>query len=379
MQKSRLPLILAVIATFGAPVLSWAGPEPIVDIPTADKNVAMGGEFKSTKDLIAQEETSKWWNINADMGYWSTYIFRGTDLTPNSAGIVYGQVAFSAKGFTIGTWAASQLGTAVVNGATAVGESGSGISPYNDPGVSLDTARQSHFKEVDVFVSYTHSFGWVDVTVGNVAFFILRSEVDRFFDLKGTTVLGFTDYAVPENETFDRLFIALSTSKIHPGGIQIVPTITYYQTVYNHGDPPRDAPGVLGPDFYGYSPDYYSLCILGFKRNDKLGGYLEGKVQAVIPIIRDRLRIEPIALVSYSAGDRSEAVTVTEECPTPPKSSSKPLYGFNHFQTGGELVLQVNEHLRFIGFGYYARHLASPTAGTEENEGWGGGKVALSF
>src|SRR5207248_9072349 len=136
----------------------------------------------------------------------------------------------------------------------------------------------------DVFSSYTHSFGPLDVTVGNIAFFIFRSSVDQFRNLiTGTQV----NYAVPENETFDRLFIALSTSQIHPFGISIVPTVTYYQTIYNHAEPIAPESGQFGPADFGLSESAYELQLLAFKRNETLGGYLEGKVQAVIPIIKN--------------------------------------------------------------------------------------------
>ena len=187
----------------------------------------------------------------------------------------------------------------------------------------------------------------------------------------------FTPFAVPEDEKFDRIFLALSTSKIHPFGISIVPTVTYYQTIYNHAEPITPRPGEVGPA-PGESDQAYELRLLGFKRNDTLGGYVEGKVQAAIPIIKDVLRLQPTALISYSAGDRSEAVNVTP-AQIGTKSSSRPLYGFNHFQGGAELVLQITRWLSVSGFGDYAYHIANPVAGTQKDEEWGGGYVTVSF
>ena len=373
---------LAVFATLSAAVVfvCYAGPEPLVEIPTSAQ---MGIESKSVlsdKNTVTEEkEPAKWWSVNVQAGYWSEYIFRGTNLTPNSDGIAYQQAYFSAKGFTLGAWFASQLGTAVVPDATLVGEAGGGFSPFGRPGFK-DFATQTSFHELDIFSSYSHSFGPLDVTVGNVAFFIFRSAVDRFLGPNSEV-----DYAVPENEIFDRLFISLGTSKLHPFGVSIVPTVTYYQTIYNHVDPIVTHNGELGPQNdtaigCPCSDSTYELLELGFKRNDTLGGYLEGKVQAVIPIVDHVLRLQPTVLISYSAGDRSEAIPLTQaQFRANPQPSAEPLYGFNHFQGGAELVLQINKWLSVTGFGNYAHHIAQPVAGTERDEEWGGGYVTVSF
>lgn len=324
------------------------------------QNVEVRHDSKDSKTPpITQQPAEQWWSLTMETGYSNKYMFRGTNLTPNSDGIAFEEVRFSAKGFTFGVWAAHQIGDAIVPHNTAVGESGGGglgtIPPEIIPGIGVvsfdDTAIQSRFNELDVYFSYYHSFGWIDLTVGNIAFFVDRSQIDRF-DVFLDGVLFLTqDFTSIENETFDRLFVALSTHKLP---CNIVPTLTYYQTVYNNGiNPGRD--------------------IIYFDRNDELGGYLEAKISASIPLVRDRLSLEPTALVSYSFDDRSEA-TNTGFIPT-----SLPLNGFNHFQAGAELVWHLNDHVRLIGFGNYAHHFAAPTGGTEENTGWGGGRVSISF
>jgi hypothetical protein len=333
----------------------------------------------SDKNTVAevQEPAAKWWSISAQVGYWSEYIFRGTNLTPDSDGIEYQQLYFKAKGFTLGAWYATQLGTAVVPNATVVGEGGGGFSPFGAPAAPFqDVATQKSFQELDIITSYSHSFGPVDVTVGNVAFFIFRDAVDRFL---GTATPSETDFAVPEDETFDRVYIALATT-FHPfGEVSITPTVTYYQTVYNHAAPISPENGEVGP-LPGESDRQYELRLLGFERNDTLGGYVDARVQAVIPLIDHRLRLQPTALITYSAGDRSQASGITQaQFLTRHQSTSEPLYGFNHFQTGTELVLQINRWLSVTGFGNYAYHIAALTAGTDRNEEWGGGYVTVSF
>src|SRR5206468_2725556 len=163
-------LFWIAIAFFCATHASYAQADPTVHNPfpagsalinigpNSDNNLTLGGEYKSPKNVVTEEKPApKWWSITAEVGYESEYIFRG--------------------------------------------------------GTSLDTAFQYRFKELDVFSSYSHSFGPLDITVGNIAFFIWRSEVDQFrFTFLGRTFQD--NFAVPEDEVFDRLFISLSTSKI---------------------------------------------------------------------------------------------------------------------------------------------------------------------
>jgi hypothetical protein len=367
---------------------------PAPALPNSDSGMTIGSEYKSTKNVITPEEKpAKWWSVTMEVGYSSEYIFRGTNLTPNSDGIEWQQIVFSGKGFTLGAWYATQIGTAEVANATVVGESSGAFSPFGAPAFPEfeDFAVQSRFKELDIFASYTHSFGPIDITFGNIAFFIFRSETDHYTFLPtgvpcpfpGSSGFGpcFEAFGVPENEQFDRLFLAVSTNKIHPFGIPIIPTVTYYQTILNEANAIR-TPGVngVGPDTLGMSEEEYELTQLAFKRNDKLGGYLEGKIQSVIPIVGNVLRLEPTAIISYSVGDRSEAISISQaQWLAHNRSLAKPLYGFNHFQTGAELVLQISRWMSVSGFGNYAYHIANPTAGTDRNEWWGGGKVTVSF
>jgi hypothetical protein len=373
MQPFRFAPVLAGVAFFCLDAASYGGPEPIVDIPTADKNVVLAGQHKSAKEVMMQEETAPWWSITIESGYSSKYIFRGTDLTPNSDGIVFSEVKASAWGFTLGAWVASQIDEAIVPFATAVGEAGGGTLTPGGVFLGKDTAIQSRFSEVDLYLQYAHSFGWIDVAVGNIAFLIFREQRDEFqfydFCFEGdpptppVPTNDFDTFRSIGNEQFDRLFISVSTSKIP----YLVPRVTYYQTIYNEGDE-GDGPGILG-----------------FTRNDKLGGYLEGKLSSTIPLIHDLLTLQPTALVSYSFDDRSKSISFTD--PAAPCISkvveipptAVPLTGFNHFQTGSELVLQISQNFKVVGFGNYAYHFAAPTAGTDKNEYWGGAKLVFLF
>jgi hypothetical protein len=240
-------------------------------------------------------------------------------------------------------------------------------------------AQQDRFNEIDLYLQYSFSVGPVDVTVGNIFFYIDRDATTRltlqeYFasedardlvsQLSRTTLLDNLrgtlrpehpeDFLINkgkkvsrtfegiEDEQFDRLFVSLSTSTIP----YITPRITYYQTIYNEGTEAAKELHVL--------------------RNDEKGGYLEAKVNAEIPLIKDRLNLDPYALVSYSFGDRSE-----------PDGSA--LYDWNHFQAGAELVFQVTDNFRLVPQINYMTRLSDPTPGTEQNEWWGGAQAEVVF
>lgn len=242
-------------------------------------------------------------------------------------------------------------------------------------------AFQDRLTEIDLYLQYSFSLGPVDITLGNIFFYLDRdattrvdfreffasedarelvtflSQLDARFGgfLPGNPRAGHPEdilvnkgrrvsrtFEAVEDEQYDRLFVSLSTSRIP----YVIPRITYYQTVYNEGD--------TGDQ------------LLGATRNDEKGGYLEIKVNGEIPIVRDRINLDPYALVSYSAGDRSE-----------PDGSA--LYDWNHFQAGAELVIQITDNFRVIPQINYMHHISDAPLGTAEDEWWGGAKAEVTF
>jgi hypothetical protein len=338
--------------------------EPVVQDRYSTSDAKESNDSKAT---IEQQQTEKWWSITMESGYETEYVFRGTNLTPNSDGFQFDQVYFSGKGLTFGVWIGAQLGTAEAGpGVTALGESGGGSGRGGNKFHGNDFAVQNKFREIDLFSLYRFPLGPIDITLGNIVFLIHRRQVEEFRLDPEFIIIGLPPilrFAAPGNETFDRIFLALSTSKIRSGGYSLTPTVTYYQTVYNHSSGPTDD---------------YTLQNLGFIRNDELGGYLEGKIQGVIPIIDNVLRLEPFALISYSFKDRSEAVNLPPEL-IRVEPSSRPLTGFNHVQVGVDLVFQITKHFSVTGFGDFSHHISDPTGGTERNEWWAGGKGTISF
>src|SRR5439155_221460 len=104
----------------------------------------------------------------------------------------------------------------------------------------LPETTQRTFDEIDVYLNYHIPLWWFDLTVGDVGFFIHRdavTKVDLVFSGFGT-LFSFPAPTVGD-EQFDRLFARLSTSKIP----YVVPSVTYYQTIYNDG---QDGHALLG-------------------------------------------------------------------------------------------------------------------------------------
>lgn len=378
------------------------------------------------KQVVIEEPEKMTGSISA--GYNTRYIFRGTNLMPSADGMISTDLHVNYGGFTFGAWIGTQMGTASVPGALAIGEGGGGGSAdlgvargaglgglgnaavtgdqlvnfiAGTFGVSPDVvtsefqrilnaqipqqitrikqsseAFQDRFNEIDLYAQYSFSLGPVDITLGNIFFYIDRDSETRitareYFAsedarslieaLAGTPLLpGFTRPKNPEDfllnsgrkisrtygaigdEQFDRLFISVSTNAIP----YIVPRATYYQTIYSEGQNPDPELGVF--------------------RNDRKGGYLELKINGEIPLIQDRLNLDPYVLASYSAGDRTD-------------KNGHSLDAWNHFQAGAELVWQVTDTFRLIPQINWMTRLSDPPLGTNEDEWWGGAKAEILF
>src|SRR5438132_825573 len=85
-------------------------------------------EYKSTQNVKATqatEEAAQFWSWSANAGYTSEYIFRGTNLMPDSDGGAFATMNVSKWGFTFGIYGIHQIGTAKAN-AFSIGEAGGG-------------------------------------------------------------------------------------------------------------------------------------------------------------------------------------------------------------------------------------------------------------
>lgn len=374
-----------VVATSTAPKNS-----PAVQVPTSSDqtgtstpSATLGGEYKSTKNVVEEAERTTFWNWAVDVGYVSEYNFRGTNLTPNS-GAVFGDAEVSKWGFTLGIFVIGQTGKSHAE-SWAMGESGGGGGGTNFPGQQagafslVPQTVQTGFTEIDAFINYTLSLGPVDLTVGNIAFFIERDATTKFsLVFPGFFAINHLPADTIGDEQFDRVFVRLSTSKIP----YVTPSITYYQTVWNEGQD-RQVFTTLARRA-GFAPFGPTL------RNESLGGYLEGRVKGHIPVT-SWISIDPYGIISYSFHDRTEPIDNPRNLRELIRGQS--LVGWNVAQVGLEVPIrlwQFTGHpvgnfagdevaLYVVPSGWYSYHISDPTPGTERNEGWYGAKLTLTF
>ena len=393
--------------------------------PNADGNLTMGGEYKQPKNVVEQEKPVFWtWLIDA--GYMSEYMFRGTNLMPGAGGAGFFDAQVSKWNFTLGLFGIHQFGHATVD-SWSIGEGGGGGTPgtganatfFNPrthriepvPYLRFPTTVQNRFDELDVFLSYKFSLGPIDVTIGNIGFFISRNattsevdllpeefkgfgpffwnipDTDRRFRRLGTSKFPPSDPTV-EEEDFDRLYIRLSTTKLSK---YITPQITYYQTVYSWGaEPTHDGTFFYAPVFVDEFPPGRQHPRPANprpfnQRNEALGGYLEGRINTRFPITR-WADFDPYGIISVSFRDRTDPGGANPY-------GVHPLTGWNHVQAGAELPIHLahlggfsdtkwappDADLFLVPFGDYAYHISNPTAGTDRNEWWGGGKFEITF
>jgi hypothetical protein len=371
---------------------------PTVETPTSrhpaavvdsNDNISMAGEFKSTKNVQMTEEKPRCLDWYADFGYWSEYNFRGTNLTPGADGAIFFNADVTKWGFTLGVFGIRQLGTAH-SPSFSMGEGGGGgtSSPgaFSGVGAFFPTTVQDAFAEIDLTIQYRREFGPIELTVGNIGFFIDR-DAETFIDLPAFTNPGppgvYGPFPTVLNEQFDRLFVRLATHAIP----YLEPWITYYQTVYSSGQDPfeHSAP------FVGNDPTHQRIFYPGFLRSaEENGGYLEGRLRGKFSI-GDRVDLNPFGVISYSFGDRSEPVA------NPPtfeeQIRGRPLRGFNVAQAGLEVRIHLlhilgysggtcappDVNLSFVPICTYSYHISEPTAGTDRDEVFGGAKFALTF
>jgi len=400
-------------------------------------------DYKSTQNLKATqatEEAAQFWSWSTNAGYTSEYIFRGTNLMPDSDGGVFATANVSKWGFTLGIYGIHQFGTAKAN-AFSIGEGGGGggiTALANVPGTDNSdnnlhftgtispVTRQNRFNEIDIYLSYTHEFGPLDVTVGNIAFFIDRRATTQLttkgtfidgefvngvltdingdqhiFPLKGQLVET-VDIPTLQNETFDRFYIAVSAPRLfHSNTFSLVPKIYYYQTVVNDGEDPFANSGrvIIAHDL---SPEAIEEAEEGFphflalnglsERNSSLGGYLEGRIDANFNL-GDRVRVQPYGLISYSFHDRTEPFEVSGSFREKELVRSRSLVGFNNAQVGVKVPILLwsgtgnatgsfapaEAVFSFAPFGAYSYHISNPPIGTDRNEVWGGAQFELTF
>lgn len=370
--------------------------------PNRDANMTRGGEYKQPKNVIEQEKPV-FWTWYADAGYESEYNFRGTNLTPNANGAGFFNARVTKWNFTLGLFGIHQFGHASAP-SWSIGEGGGSTEEAGGdapivagspvPYTRFPTTVQTRFDELDVFLSYKFSLGPIDITLGDIAFFISRRATTYEQDVLPP---GNVVWTIPpifrrvrtlspdptiEEEVFDRLYITLSTTKISK---YITPSITYYQTIYSWGaEPTEDGTLFYAPKKPGISPLPSNLRPFN-QRNEALGGYLEGRINTRFPVTK-WADFDPYGIISVSFRDRTEPGGANPY-------GGHPLTGWNHVQAGAELPIHLahlggfsdtkwappDADLYFVPFGAYVYHISNPPPGTDRNEWWGGARFEVTF
>jgi hypothetical protein len=203
------------------------------------------------------------------------------------------------------------------------------------------------------------------------------------------------------NETFDRIYVAVSAPRLfHSNVFNIVPKIYYYQTVLNDGQDPFKDRGkvILAQDLAPIvillnELDEHRLAINGLsERNSSLGGYLEGRIDANFNL-GERVRVQPYGLISYSFHDRTEPSDVSGPFKEKDFVRARSLVGFNNAQVGVKVPILLwsgagnasgsfapaEAVFSFAPFGAYSYHISNPPIGTDRNEVWGGAQFEFTF
>src|SRR5207247_10232997 len=102
---------------------------------------------------------------------------RWPDLKPDSSGGGFITADVRKLGFPLGLYGIHQFGTAHADSfslSEGGGGGGSMLAPNSVLGPFLPKTIQNEFNELDVIFQYTREFGPIEVTAGNIAFFIDR-------------------------------------------------------------------------------------------------------------------------------------------------------------------------------------------------------------
>lgn len=268
----------------------------------------LAGDGKTFKDKIPVVEETKWWSAALSTGWDSLYMFRGVNvLRFNQDGTKsnYGSSLYwtdlnatwniSPNDFlTVGSWMAFGLG-------------------------------RTNYKELDIYTSYTHTFGDLSVSLGYTFYYYLAS-------------------VLYQNELNAKVAYTFHL----PAGITVVPSLTYFFNV--------------GPDFSNFER--------GTGAVETCSSYLLARVDANIPIYKDIVSLAPWVGFGTSFDF------------TPQESNNAQGFDFftgaNNFEIGLGIPVKLNSVITVYGYGAYSNQWYN-IVGTEPSTFWGGAKVTFSF
>ena len=277
-KASKVVALTSVVSALGFSTSAFAG---------------VAAPAKESKEVVKVEEKAEPFGLNVTLAYDSQYIFRGVNILGGGRGegateggsLVSADINYNKYGFTIGGWYANSINE------TPNGLGGRGY-------------QNGKYSELDLYLSYAHTFGPVTVSGGYIYYL--------FPDANG----------VDSNADTHEFNVGVSTSVIP----FVTPSLTYY-----------------------YDVDLFD------------GGYLEFKLASSIPVIADKLSIDPYALVSYDFKYNSN----TDD--------------WNHFQAGINVPYHITPNVTISGYAAVSVALDALDGAANDHEVFGGGKIGFSF
>lgn len=257
-----------------------------------------GKSFKEPKDKPAPPVD--WWSASLSTGWDSLYMFRGVNTLPNSSN-GYGSslywtqlsVTFNLTEndfLTIGDWIAFGL-------------------------------TNSTYKENDVIVGYTHTFGNLSVKFGYTLYALLNANQTGLYSHELSTGVSYA---------------------FELGPVTLTPGLNYYFNV--------------GPNLG--NGGYVEQC----------ASYLEARLDGSVPLYKDVVSLAPY--VSFGTSFRYNYTTHDN----PPA----PFTGTNNIQGGIALPIAVTENITVSPYAAYSYQWYG-LIGTTPSTFWGGGSVTFSF
>jgi len=262
----------------------------------------LAGDGKTFKEKVIVEEPTSWWNAALSTGWDSSYMFRGVNVLPG-AGLYWTQLSATAHitkndNLTLAPWMAFGIGNLKTGGATS-------------------------YKELDLPVNYTHTFG--NLTLG-----------------AGYTLYTYFNYLPGGNGYQNELNVSAAYA-IKLGAVTLTPSLTYY---YELGPSVGSTHGVT----YGGS------------------SYLAPTLTLNVPVYKDIITFDPNTTFGFNF--RYNATAKTDPV--------SPFNGGNNWQIILPLTWHVNKIISVSGYGAYSTQW-NGLVGTSPNWFWGGANVTFSF
>ncbi len=254
----------------------------------------LAGDGKSFQEKVVVEEERKIWGAALSTGWDSLYMFRGVNVL--GANSNYGSSLYWTD--LNATWYITENDFINVGAWMAFG------------------LGNTAYKELDVYTSYTHTFGNLALSFGYTFYYYLNSDLYQ------------NELNVKAAYTFEL-----------PAGITITPSLTYF---FN-----------LGPDIENQGAV------------ETTSSYLLARIDAGIPIYKDIISLAPWVAIgsSFEYNFQNDGSVLT---------------GFNNFEVGLGIPIKINDTISLYGYGAYS-YQDQDLLATKNNTFWGGGKVIFSF